>query len=480
MRVKSFQNNFKLVACLLCLILLAVPVVGCKSKPHAQTATTTVGHTQAVSTQRVEGAQANSDAESTDGKPEVTTETTADQGLLDRLKHLIKPEDEQKKKQKPARYGTWGEQIATQFATEFPNRYAGSESEGQAAEFIAKSLSELGYEVERQEFEYGDESHSANLIVTIPGTGFRKQEPGLLEQNKQLPELEANLNDKFVVIGAHYDTPQASAIEDVDYKPDGIHNNAAGVAALLTFAKQAREVKPGYTVKLVFFGASSSDYAGANAYLDSLSEEQRSLLDAMYNVDRIYAGDKVYLHAGWNALREDGSKDYDKRRKLYQMTDVYYQNLLLTNNNFEVYTNQSLEGVDFFDDGGSVLYREWTKHSGDHTPFDKAGFPIVFCESYEYNVKVAEQTKETLDPQFSAVDGYVSGSGMDSSSFLNAYFAAKAVEQKELFKEDKDEDKDKEDDQNRLIDRLENRINNVAFLLLESTRRGPEGSEQID
>ncbi len=469
--MRDNQSNFqiRILALSLSVLFSVVLVIGCKKQTaNTETSSSVITDTEGTDT-------ASTETASTSEQDVSATTTKQEESWLQKLKHLIKPEAEEQDNKKPARFGNWGEQLATEFAQSFPDRYAGSDQEKLAADYLADKLTKLGYEVERQEFsyEYDYENYaSQNLVVTIPGIGFRAKELSIFAHNTKKIELPEDVNRRTIIVGAHYDTPKASALEGVDYIPDGIHNNAAGVASLMTFAKQALVNKPGYTVKLVFFGASNADYAGANAFLNSMSEEEIALTDCMYNVDSIYAGDKVYMHSGWNSLSEDGTKKYDMRRKLYQITDLYYQYLLYTNNNFEVYTNQSLGSVDFYDDGGSEVYREWTKHSGDHTPFDKANIPIVFCESYDYNPDIDRQNKETQDPQFSEVNGYISGSGMDSSEMLNSYYAEQAVAQKSLLDEE-----DEEKEQNRIIERLENRINNVAFLLLEASRIYSEDSD---
>ncbi len=395
-----------------------------------------------------------------------------------------------KEDEKPARYGDKGRALAIELAEEFPDRFAGSEQEKLAANWLLEQLDKIGYKAEVQEFTLedsaGDQLSSQNIIVTIEGVGF-SQKSDESDLNESI-----NPNKQSLIIAAHYDTPlRTNQVEtSIPTSGDGIHNNAAGVASLLTLAEEMQKNRPGYHVNLVFFGGSEADYAGARAYLAAMTEEEIALTAAMYNIDRIYAGNKVYAHAGTNSLINENEKEYDKRFKLYEMTDVYYNNLLLTNNNFSLHTNQNIFSIQKDDLSQEVLYREWTLHTGDHTPFDQAGIPIVFIESFEYDVEsFSDLGKESTDPNFLIADGIIERSNLDSSKILNAYFqASELVETENIFGDAENdsenynsrqeaEDNSSAEDlrENKNIDRLERRINNSAFLLLESSQQA--GSE---
>ncbi|HHU53789.1 MAG TPA: M28 family peptidase [Clostridiaceae bacterium] len=392
----------------------------------------------------------------------------------------------------PARYGDRGRTLAVSFAQSFPERYAGSEQEKSAGDWIINELKNLDYQPQVQEFTFVDSSGkqltSRNISLEIAGTGF--------EYTGSESDVKATLdhvNSRFVLIGTHYDTPvkDKQATDTVSAVGDGIHNNAAGVASLLTIAKEIQKDRPAYNVRLVFFGAGTQDFAGAKALLEQMSESDLELFEAMYNVDKIYAGDKVYAHAGQNSVLEGQKKSYEKRKKLYEMTDVYYNYMLLTNNEFSLYTNQNIFTVEVEGFAEPILFREWTTHLGDHTPFDQVGIPIVFLESFEYDVEsYAELGKESTDPTFNIVDGIIDRSNLDSSAFLNDYYQiAEEEKQENIFgdsqtaeTEHEHNDRDNPDQidvrsleelrDNRHIDRLERRINNVAFLIIKSAQRG--------
>lgn len=388
----------------------------------------------------------------------------------------------------PARYGEFGRDKANELATQFPERFPGSDQEEAAANWLLSELNDLGYEPKVQEFSTTDSSgnqiNSQNIIVEISGIGFATTGDGL-EENSENSTLENpdDINQRFIIIGTHYDTPtKTNTVENqVAGQADGIHNNAAGVGSLITLLNQMKNTPPGFDTQVVFFGASDIDYAGSRAFFEGMTDEERSSLEVMYNVDRIYAGDKVYAHSGVNSIVDEYQKSYEKRQKLYEITDVYYNNLLLTNNNFALYTNQNIFSVNSPMTGEPALFREWTTTTGDHTVFDNAGYPIVFLESFEYDVEnYSEIGKESTDPYFAQVNGIIDRTNLDSSYFLNSYFMTTEEETEDAYATTEAESEnsnemeqgipleDLNDDKN--IDRLERRINNIAFLLLECSR----------
>jgi len=88
--------------------------------------------------------------------------------------------------------------------------------------YIEKELQNLGYAVQRQEFDSYDVP-VVNLEVEIPGN---------------------RLAEDIIVIGAHYDSVEIS---------DGANDNGSGVAALLEIARLLTQAQPQRTIRLVFF-----------------------------------------------------------------------------------------------------------------------------------------------------------------------------------------------------------------------------------
>ena len=337
-----------------------------------------------------------------------------------------------------AEYGDYGSSIAQTLASLYPYRKAYSQSEKQAGEYIKTEFEKLGYEVEEQFFWSPSQAGSStNYIVRIEGEGlmFRDSRGNYNQEQRQ------------VIVGAHYDTSYGvlDAGKFIDF--DGIQDNACGIGCLLTLAKELRYESMGYDVVLVAFGAASDSYAGAKAYTSKMTEEEIAAADVMYCVESIYAGDKLYANAGWNSL-EPGKK-YENRRKLYEVYDVVYENRLSSKNGVDLLYNESGQSLDVDGDGSVDVFREVTTTLSDYVPFDKAGIPIVFIESYDYNYTNAADMKETKNLKLQAYGGMIRRTNLDSVQFLEEFLPE---------------------------DQLSTRINNTAFILLKAIEKGAHNS----
>ncbi|MDD2426837.1 MAG: M28 family peptidase [Eubacteriales bacterium] len=402
--------------------------------------------------------------------------------------------DEPEAKTRDAAYGTAGAEFAETLAHNFSRRTPGSDEEAGAAQFIFDQLKLMGYSPQKQDFSFyktGVPTESQNIIAKINGEGFSYSPQ--FEQDRS-ESAAAKIDDRILIIGAHYDTPEFTPEADENgYVPsntaDGIHNNASGVAAVLMAAKQMLQVKPGYDIYFVFFGSGTYKQEGAKAYLKSLSDSEINLIDAMVNIGPIYAGDKIYAHAGQNSVLPGAEKDYEMRRKLYQVTDVFFDYMLNTQNSYAVYTNQSDYFMPYSPLGGGAtqlgLYREWTVIESDHTPFDRAGIPIVFIESGDYNVTKEDLGQENTSPRFAPTNGMISGSLFDESDYLEEFFRTleeedtviewPAVTESDATNTETNGTEKEEPADTRAYDdnRLTKRINNTAFILVQLARRGP-------
>lgn len=392
-----------------------------------------------------------------------------------------------------ADYGQDGATFARKLAAECPRRVPFSNQEKKAAQLIIEQLKTEGYEPEQQFFsikdEAGVERTSSNIIVRLKGVGFKRSKTS--GKRTGVPDT---IRDRLLVIGAHYDTPWIEDKLDADGQPipikaDGIHDNASGVASVLTAARVMRDMTPGYDVTFVFFGAGTANYAGASHFLKSMSKEDRQRLECMMNVGPVYAGDKVYAHAGQNSVVGGEFKDYLKRRKLYQVTDVFFENLLYTRNGYAIYTNQASFQVQL-KNGQTAVFREWTTKRSDHTPFDEAGIPIVFIESGDYNIESLDEVGlESVNQTFQDTDGRLSGTNWDNTKALDALFAEleKLREYQQIpqigtakeTRKDGKVDPDAAKPEKKPIDRLTQRVNNTAFVLAHVARKGPVDYEFI-
>ncbi|MDD2579021.1 MAG: M28 family peptidase [Eubacteriales bacterium] len=427
--------------------------------------------------------------------------------------------------QRIADYGRYGAAFAEKFAENYPYRSPGSAMEKAASQLIIKELTSLGYDPQLDPFTYSDQDgnvrYSRNIWIRIPGTGWT-DEQGMLEHRQ-------------VIIGAHYDTaidqmfaesqvvpeteeettasetetatdPDASeepVVRNDEILPDwqsynGIHDNAAAIGALLTIARELRDKTLKHDVILVAFGAGEAKQAGSSHFAASMSADEIAATDAMYAMDRLYAGDKIYAHSGWNSLRGSEEKDYQLRRKLYELTDVFFEYELYTNNGYMLYTNQNIfsvalpaaepepveteeqaeapagetegESTELTDEAPELppepvyIYREWTVHESDYRPFDQLGIPIVFFDSGDYKIEAPEEFQESHHPVFSTTNGRVSHTGFDSVTLLDQIFS--------LVARDDQASEDAEEDVIALLDdQLKRRINNTAFLIMEAIDR---------
>ncbi len=353
-------------------------------------------------------------------------------------------------KLKPADYGEYGKTTALAIVNRFPDRFAYSEQEKKAGLFIKEELIRMGYTVEEQVFfDPYRTKESTNYIVRIQGEGFMLREEG---------ELYSPVRET-VIVGAHYDVaqppvPDQAPTEDtVDentdentseaWRYDGIQANASGVACLLTLAAEIRAEKPAYDVVLVAFGAGMSDYQGARAFLNSMTREEKDTIDVMYCVDSIYAGDKLYASSGLSSLLP--GKKYEYRRKLYEAYDVVYNHMLKSQNNVDLYYNMSGLLMDLNGDEIQDIYREVTLNRSDYVPFDEAGIPIVFFESFDYNATTLSEMKETKNLNLQEEGGMIRGTRLDSYEFLKEEIEP---------------------------ERLTTRINNTAYIIIEAIKRG--------
>lgn len=383
---------------------------------------------------------------------------------------LTSCKDDDKAPVKPADYGTFGSDIAREIAKEYPDRRPYSSGEWHTGEYIEGKIKEMGYQVEIQEFYNEEGGKSSNYIVKVPGSGFYCEQP----------DGSYQLSHRVAVIGTHYDAallpeyvPEESEDEEseededpeetteIKYTFDGISDNASGTACVLTAMNAIRDYKNmAFDVWFVFFGAGTDECAGAQYFCKSLSHDELSTIDVMYDIDSLYSGDKVYASSGYNSFLQN--KRYEMRRKLYQTYDTCFENTLYTNYGFDLYFNESGIKEDFNDDGYKDIFNEVSKNISDYKPFDDRLIPIVYIESYEYNFKDVEKMKETKNLSLQDFDGAIRRTPADCSFYLDSI----------LVEEDYDRNEDGEIDCSG--DRLQIRINCIAFIVVEALLKGSD------
>ena len=338
-----------------------------------------------------------------------------------------------------ADYGSYGADIARELASLYPYRRAYTEQEAAAGEYIRGKFEELGYEVSKQDFDSLYGGSSSNYIVHISGKGFFS-----VDEFGNPVEVR-----RTIVIGAHYDDAFSEGQVDASYGYDGISDNASGIGCLLTIAAQIKNYEDlSFDVILVAFGAGNDNYAGAQAFVSSLTEEVASSIDCMYCIDSIYGGDKVYASAGYNSLLM--SQKYQMRRKLYQAYDVVYDSLLYSQYGFSLYYNECGIITDLNGDGFDDIYREVSANKSDYVPFDNMNIPVVYFDSADYFFENMEDMKDSKNLNLQEFGGMVRSTPVDSSSILDPFMVTEERDQ------------------------LQIRINCIAYVILESMMKGSD------
>ena len=369
------------------------------------------------------------------------------------------------KKIRPADYGSYGSDLARKIAADHPDRKPYSEGEKATGEFIKEEMTKLKFKPEVQTFTTKNGT-SANYVVKITGTGFYDEDS----------EGKVVTKHRIAIIGAHYDNlpPETKKVENtkttskkgaettaLEYSFDGISDNASGTACLLTAMKAFSEYPPfAYDVYFVAFGAGNDDYAGAREFYNSLTDEEKLRIDVMYCMESLYAGDKLYASSGYKSLNPQNR--YKMRRKLYQAYDVCFANTLFTNYGFDLYYNESGVKTDLNGDGTEDIYNEVSANKSDYLVFDEAGIPVVFFDSFEYNFTKMDEMKETKNLNLQNYGGMIRRTHDDSTVFLDSV----------LMEPDYDRDGDGEIDCSG--DRLQIRINAVAFIIVEALLKGSD------
>ena len=228
-------------------------------------------------------------------------------------------------------------------------RPAGSDKERVAAKWIEQQWQSLGFDVEKQSFDFelrGNTLTSQNLIIDIKG---------------ERPEI--------IIVGAHYDSTGEK------FGSLGAIDNASGMAALLALsAKIAKKPLP-YSVRLIAFGAEEVGLQGAKAYVKHEFDDRDKAI-AMINLDTIIGGDKLYVHSAHTT-------PYDCK----SVPNVTF--------NSETVVRDALRSVSVKHFGAEAHllhpandeYPEGVTGSwSDHAPFACAGVPIAYLEATNFDI----------------------------------------------------------------------------------------------
>ncbi len=252
--------------------------------------------------------------------------------------------------------------------------YSGN-GEEEAANYIAETFTNLGYEVEIQTFSAVDEDDwdvdSANVVAVKPGES----------------ELE-------IVVGAHYDSE-----EDVE----GADDNASGVAAMLEVAELISDVPTPYTIRFIAFGAEEAGLLGSQAYVDAMSDDEIDNTIAMINLDSVVAGDIAYVYS------DEGEA-------------AAIRDWMLGWAQSQGYDLQTIYNVDLTDEGYGT---------SDNEAFRSVGIPYTYFEATNWELGDLDGYTQ-VDPSL-AEDGEIRHTDYDTLEWIDETFPGRIDEHFELF-----------------------------------------------
>ena len=148
--------------------------------------------------------------------------------------------------------GTEAHRVTQFLADGIGARVAGSGQERAAADFIGHQFASMGYQTAFQEFETPNGKPSRNVLATRAET----------------------LPDRFLVVGAHYDTAKDTP---------GANDNASGVGVMIETAIALSGIELPVPVVYVAFGSEEGSHAGSKHFVSALG----SRVMGMINLDAV-------------------------------------------------------------------------------------------------------------------------------------------------------------------------------------------------
>ena len=192
----------------------------------------------------------------------------------------------------------YGQQVRTRLY-----RVPGSEAEKESALYIHGVMSSLA------NFKPVNNQSTINGIQTF---GFKNlyDNKTYASQNIIFKRESKVETDKKVILSTHYDSAyvfpddyEKSVVEENNKLPqsvvaEGISDNAGSVATLLALVKHldSLDVDPGFDIEVIFFGASSNDYAGSRYYNRGIYDKQVKDTLLVLNLDKISLGAHTYIY----------------------------------------------------------------------------------------------------------------------------------------------------------------------------------------
>lgn len=244
-------------------------------------------------------------------------------------------------------YGGYATETLDRLIHDYPGRYRGTTNFAGAADWMQSRL-DFGYQTRRQDFTWAGNRSSQNVIASAAGT-----------------------SSNYVVLGAHFDTyfgrPTLQGLDD----------NASGAAVLTEIARNLGGVQLENGLEVVGFGAEEEGLRGSRAYVAALSDSQRANLLGMINLDSLITGDKMYAHAGSNAVANPALGAY--RDQLLRIASEL---------KIDLFTNPGL----------NADYPAGTGCCSDGESFNALGVPVLFIEATNWELGDLDGYEQTDNP----------------------------------------------------------------------------------
>ena len=136
-------------------------------------------------------------------------------------------------------------------------------------------------------------------------------------QNVFAEKLGTGIEPRVVVLGGHYDT-----VPDIP----GANDNGAGIATLMTIAREVAGLDHPYTLRFIAFGSEELGLRGSQFYVGPLGLEERLNIEMMLNFDALGTGRVVgvlgddELVTSILAVGEEAGIDSERRPSLSRGT----------------------------------------------------------------------------------------------------------------------------------------------------------------
>eukprot|EP01134_Creolimax_fragrantissima_P006268 CFRG6268T1 len=242
-------------------------------------------------------------------------------------------------------------------------RVTNTEQENAAQAYLESALTELGYNVTSDDFEYNITENgvdtlmnSTNLIIELPG-----------------------VSEKTIVLVAHYDSTGAQK------GSEGATDNGAGTSAVVTIAQALKnEVSIPYTVRMIWTGAEENGLNGAKDYVKkSLAAGTLANVFALVNFDTVGGGDNLYVHSAHQDYNEYAGtcESMGLDNTTYSYAPSVRDALVLASADAVGETDQFIIHPDF-EGYPSGETGDWS----DHSPFACAGIPVAYVETTNFNI----------------------------------------------------------------------------------------------